>query len=162
MYVFFVCPFVNTGTNQRWVLSCHFCITLMWTKALSLCHDRKGFNLTSHYSVEHLDGSFQDCDVSFQVFAYDYCFWSIDEAEAAKFAGLLILKIMHFSMMTFPIMETLNLFIPLYCSDMNHQTSFMLTIIDIIIPSMCFLFWRKDKPVKLLDQICCSSAVYQL
>uniref|UniRef100_A0A8C2FQV9 Kinesin family member 13Bb n=1 Tax=Cyprinus carpio TaxID=7962 RepID=A0A8C2FQV9_CYPCA len=27
------------------------------------------------------------CDVSFQVFAYDYCFWSMDEAEAAKFAG---------------------------------------------------------------------------
>uniref|UniRef100_A0A8C1VGG6 Kinesin-like protein n=1 Tax=Cyprinus carpio TaxID=7962 RepID=A0A8C1VGG6_CYPCA len=27
------------------------------------------------------------CDVSFQVFAYDYCFWSMDEAEADKFAG---------------------------------------------------------------------------
>uniref|UniRef100_A0A672SBG6 Kinesin-like protein KIF13B n=1 Tax=Sinocyclocheilus grahami TaxID=75366 RepID=A0A672SBG6_SINGR len=27
------------------------------------------------------------CDVSFQVFAYDYCFWSMDEAETAKFAG---------------------------------------------------------------------------
>uniref|UniRef100_A0A671SMQ6 Kinesin-like protein n=1 Tax=Sinocyclocheilus anshuiensis TaxID=1608454 RepID=A0A671SMQ6_9TELE len=27
------------------------------------------------------------CDVSFQVFAYDYCFWSMDEVEAAKFAG---------------------------------------------------------------------------
>uniref|UniRef100_A0A8C1X1L9 Kinesin family member 13Bb n=1 Tax=Cyprinus carpio TaxID=7962 RepID=A0A8C1X1L9_CYPCA len=27
------------------------------------------------------------CNISFQVFAYDYCFWSMDEAEAAKFAG---------------------------------------------------------------------------
>lgn len=30
---------------------------------------------------------------SSQVFAYDYCFWSIDETQSDKFAGLLILDV---------------------------------------------------------------------
>lgn len=59
------------------------------------------------------------CNVSFQVFAYDYCFWSMDEAEAAKFAGLLIIKIIHFTDDDYP--HCGNSLICLYCSWIIHD-----------------------------------------
>lgn len=60
-----------------------------------------------------------------------------------------------------PLWKLFNLFI------LQWYESFMMTIetlTDINIPCMfpCELFWRIDKPVNLLYQICCSSVVYQL
>lgn len=62
----------------------------------------------------HVELNFECCvdrsslmHLSFQCFAYDYCFWSMDEAEPGKFAGVLLLKINAFAL-TNPSVEHHN------------------------------------------------------
>ncbi len=64
----------------------------------------------------------------------------MDEAEAAKFAGLLTFKIIHLAIITIPFVETITSVMCLFCSD--HQGLFMMaieTLIDINILCLCLL-----------------------